>query len=69
MPALQPQVYVEVGAALLFSSKVRGRAPEQFFYRCHEFGRRVLEVDDVEQASLLNRVWQPDVAVLDPAIA
>ncbi|MEM6435944.1 MAG: hypothetical protein AAF773_19140, partial [Cyanobacteria bacterium P01_D01_bin.115] len=27
------------------------------------------EVDDVEQASLLNRVWQPDVAVLDPAIA
>ena len=35
----------------------------------HDFGCRVLEVDDVEQASLLNRVWQPDVAVLDPAIA
>jgi len=35
----------------------------------HDFGCRVLEVDDLEQASLLRRVWQPDVAVLDPAIA
>lgn len=35
----------------------------------HEFGCRVLEVDDIEQASLLKRVWKPDVAVLDPAIA
>jgi hypothetical protein len=29
----------------------------------------VLEVDAIEQASLLKRVWKPDVAVLDPAIA
>ncbi|MDB9528657.1 histidine kinase dimerization/phospho-acceptor domain-containing protein [Oscillatoria sp. CS-180] len=35
----------------------------------HTFGCRVLEVDDLEQASLLRRVWQPNVAVLDPAIA
>ena len=35
----------------------------------HEFGCRVLEVDDLEQASLLRRVWKPHVAVLDPAIA
>ncbi|MEM6839826.1 MAG: histidine kinase dimerization/phospho-acceptor domain-containing protein [Cyanobacteria bacterium P01_C01_bin.120] len=35
----------------------------------HDFGCRVLEVDDLEQASLLCRVWKPNVAVLDPAIA
>lgn len=35
----------------------------------HDFGCRVLEVDDLEQASLLKRVWRPHVAVLDPAIA
>jgi hypothetical protein len=35
----------------------------------HEFGCRVLEVDDVEQAELLCRVWKPNVAILDPAIA
>lgn len=34
----------------------------------HDFGCRVLEVDDLEQAALLQRVWNPDVAVLDPAI-
>ncbi|NER80551.1 MAG: hypothetical protein F6K42_13445 [Leptolyngbya sp. SIO1D8] len=32
------------------------------------FGCRVLEVDDLEQAGLLRRVWHPDVAVLDPMI-
>lgn len=32
----------------------------------HEFGCRVLEVDDLEQAGLLRRVWHPDVAILDP---
>lgn len=35
----------------------------------HEFGCRVLEVDDLEQAGLLRRVWRPDVAILDPDIA
>jgi len=35
----------------------------------HDCGCRVLEVDDLEQAGLLRRVWNPDVAVLDPAIA
>lgn len=34
-----------------------------------EFGCRVLEVDSIEQAELLRRVWRPNVAVLDPAIA
>lgn len=34
----------------------------------HDFGCRVLEVDDLQQASLLKRVWRPDVAVLDPEI-
>jgi hypothetical protein len=34
----------------------------------HDFGCRVLEVSDLEQASLLKRVWKPDVAVLDPEI-
>ena len=34
----------------------------------HDFGCRVLEVDDLEQAALLRRVWKPDVMVLDPAI-
>ncbi|MEL7314134.1 MAG: histidine kinase dimerization/phospho-acceptor domain-containing protein [Cyanobacteria bacterium J06559_3] len=34
-----------------------------------EFGCRVLEVDTLEQAELLQRVWRPNVAVLDPAIA
>ncbi|MEM9768245.1 MAG: histidine kinase dimerization/phospho-acceptor domain-containing protein [Cyanobacteria bacterium P01_D01_bin.71] len=41
----------------------------KFPYIFHDFGCRVLEVDDLEQASLLCRVWKPDVAVLDPAIA
>ncbi|MBE7383938.1 MAG: HAMP domain-containing histidine kinase [Leptolyngbya sp. SIO1E4] len=35
----------------------------------HDFGCRVLEVDDLEQAGILRRVWHPDVAVLDPTIA
>lgn len=34
----------------------------------HDFGCRVLEVDDLDQASLLRRVWRPDIAILDPAI-
>lgn len=34
----------------------------------HHFGCRVLEIDDLEQASLLCRVWHPDVAVLDPQV-
>lgn len=42
---------------------------QQFPHIFHDFGCRVLEVDDLQQASLLRRVWQPDVAVLDPAIA
>lgn len=32
----------------------------------HNFGCRVLEVDDLEQAALLRRVWHPDVAVIAP---
>lgn len=35
----------------------------------HDCGCRVLEVDDLDQASLLTRVWKPQVAVLDPALA
>ena len=35
----------------------------------HDVGCRVLEVDNLEQAELLQRVWHPDVAVLDPTIA
>ncbi|NEQ47246.1 MAG: HAMP domain-containing histidine kinase [Leptolyngbya sp. SIOISBB] len=42
---------------------------QQFPHIFHDFGCRVLEVDDLQQASLLRRVWQPDVAVLDPEIA
>ncbi|MEM9008763.1 MAG: histidine kinase dimerization/phospho-acceptor domain-containing protein [Cyanobacteria bacterium P01_F01_bin.86] len=34
----------------------------------HDFGCRVLEVDSLEQAELLKRVWHPNVAVLDPTI-
>ena len=34
----------------------------------HDVGCRVLEVDNLEQAELLQRVWQPDVAVLDPTV-
>jgi hypothetical protein len=34
----------------------------------HDCGCQVLEVDDLDQASLLNRVWSPDVMVLDPAV-
>lgn len=32
----------------------------------HDGGCRVLEVDDLDQADLISRVWQPDVIVLDP---
>lgn len=42
---------------------------QKFPHIFHDFGCRVLEVDDLQQASLLRRVWKPDVAVLDPAIA
>ncbi|NJN20132.1 MAG: hypothetical protein HC812_01635 [Leptolyngbya sp. RL_3_1] len=35
----------------------------------HDCGCQVLEVDDLDQASLINRVWHPDVMVLDPALA
>ena len=42
---------------------------QKFPHIFHDFGCRVLEVDDLQQASLLKRVWRPDVAVLDPAIA
>lgn len=35
----------------------------------HDCGCQVLEVDDLDQASLLNRVWSPDAIVLDPTIA
>jgi CheY-like chemotaxis protein len=35
----------------------------------HDCGCQVLEVDDLDQASLINRVWHPDVMVLDPAVA
>ncbi|MEO0984418.1 MAG: histidine kinase dimerization/phospho-acceptor domain-containing protein [Cyanobacteria bacterium J06639_14] len=34
----------------------------------HDFGCRVLEVDSLEQAELLKRVWRPNVAVLDPTM-
>lgn len=34
----------------------------------HDCGCRVLEVDDIDQADLVSRVWQPDVIVLDPAL-
>lgn len=34
----------------------------------HDCGCQVLEVDDLDQASLITRVWQPDVMVLDPAV-
>ncbi|HEY9887248.1 MAG TPA: histidine kinase dimerization/phospho-acceptor domain-containing protein, partial [Candidatus Obscuribacterales bacterium] len=47
----------------------QGGRPQKFPHIFHDFGCRVLEVDDLEQASLLRRVWNPDVAVLDPAIA
>ena len=33
-----------------------------------DFGCRVLEVDTLEQAELLQRVWHPNVAILDPGI-
>ncbi len=46
------------------------RAGEEHFPGVlHALGCRLLEVDDMEQAELLCRVWKPDVAVLDPAIA
>jgi signal transduction histidine kinase len=32
----------------------------------HDSGCRVLEVDDLDQADLVSRVWKPDVIVLDP---
>lgn len=35
----------------------------------HDFGCRVLEVDDLEQANLLCRVWRPNVAIIDPGLA
>lgn len=41
---------------------------QRFPHIFHEFGCRVLEVDDIGQASLLQRVWKADVAVLDPDI-
>jgi hypothetical protein len=34
----------------------------------HDCGCRVLEVDDLDQADLVSRVWQPDIVVLDPAL-
>lgn len=34
----------------------------------HDFGCRVLEVDDLEQAALLRRVWKPNVAVIAPDV-
>ncbi|ASC70256.1 signal transduction histidine kinase [Halomicronema hongdechloris C2206] len=34
----------------------------------HRYQCRVLEVDDLEQASLISRVWHPDVMLLDPDI-
>ncbi|MDA0266084.1 MAG: hypothetical protein O3A14_03780 [Cyanobacteria bacterium] len=34
----------------------------------HDCGCQVLEVDDLDQASLITRVWNPDVMVLDPAV-
>jgi len=34
----------------------------------HRYQCRVLEVDDLEQASLVSRVWRPDVILLDPDI-
>jgi signal transduction histidine kinase len=43
--------------------------PQKFPNVFHDFGCRVLEVDDLEQASLLRRVWKPQVAVLAPEIA
>ncbi|MGF1520782.1 MAG: sensor histidine kinase [Leptolyngbyaceae cyanobacterium] len=47
-------------------ARVQGpRLPHIF----QEFGCRVLEVDTLEQAELLQRVWHPNVAVLDPTIA
>ncbi len=53
----------------LRSSEQSPDPSQQFPHIFHDFGCRVLEVDDLQQASLLRRVWQPDVAVLDPAIA
>ncbi|WP_008311773.1 sensor histidine kinase [Leptolyngbya sp. PCC 6406] len=34
----------------------------------HDCGCRVLEVDDLDQADLISRVWRPHVIVLDPAL-
>lgn len=42
---------------------------QKFPHIFHDFGCRVLEVDDLSQANMLQRVWKPDVAILDPAIA
>lgn len=44
-------------------------APEVLPHHLQNCGCRVLEVDDLDQANLLKRVWRPDVAILDPAIA
>jgi len=54
---------------LYLRSEDQSTAPSQEFpHIFHDFGCRVLEVDDLQQASLLKRVWRPDVAVLDPKI-
>lgn len=53
----------------LRSSESSPSPHQRFPHIFHDFGCRVLEVDDLQQASLLRRVWQPDVVVLDPAIA
>ncbi len=53
----------------LRSEEQSSTSSQKFPHIFHDFGCRVLEVDDLQQASLLKRVWRPDVAVLDPAIA
>jgi hypothetical protein len=70
---LQPPQVVPVPSRLtilyLRAEEPVNSSSQKFPNIFHDFGCRVLEVDDLEQASLLRRVWRPDVAVLDPEIA
>lgn len=61
-----PQIPVDLPTSS-DSSNLSSGITELLSFQHSELNYRVLEADDLEQAELLARVWQPDVVLLDAA--
>ncbi|MBD1852634.1 hybrid sensor histidine kinase/response regulator [Cyanobacteria bacterium FACHB-502] len=54
---------------VLYLNPAQGQQPTHLANQLHQQQCRVLEVEDLDQADLLARVWKPDVLLLDQNIA